>query len=222
MSLNKRLQFLRESMSRNAGPKVSAACEQAVENQSLLATEGGVILHCPKTVPDATLIAGDGTEVSLRALIAGKPAVLLFFRGDWCPYSTTSMRACEAIRADLAEIGVILAGITPRHHAALKPMAQKNMLGYTLLTDPDQSLIEAMGVRSRTVEAMIVLFEAAGLDLARLNESGDWSLPLEATFLVDADGNIRFANAYPDPSRRMEPDEIRERMLEIVRQPVET
>jgi peroxiredoxin len=218
MSLNKRLQILRDSMARNAGPKIAAACAQAAENQARLATEEGNVLHCPKAVPDVTLIDDDGRAQQVRDLIAGKPAVLLFFRGDWCPYSTTSMRGIEEIRADLVEHGVVIVGITPRHHSALAAARARNMLGFPLLTDPEQKLIEAMGIRARTIDEMVSLYESAGIDLSKLNESGDWSLPLEATFLVYPDGRICCANAFPHPSRRMEPAEIRDRMLEMLQQ----
>ncbi|GAB4362466.1 MAG: hypothetical protein Kow0026_26280 [Oricola sp.] len=217
--MNKRLQFLRESMARNAGPKIAALCAQAEREKSCLATEEGTVLHCPETVPDAKLVAADGKERSLRELIAGKPAVILFFRGDWCPFSTTSMRAVEEIRADLAARGIVMIGVTPRHHSALAEAVARNMLGFPLLTDPDQTLIEAMGIRSHTISDMVRLYESQGIDLSRLNESGDWSLPLEATFLVRPDGSICCANAFPQPSRRMEPAEIRERMLEMLEQP---
>lgn len=214
MSLNAKLRFLRDAMSRNAGPAIAAACEQAAEIQASLATGEGTVLKCPKTVPDETLIAADGSAVSLRDLIAGKPAALLFFRGDWCPYSTTSMRAYEEVRAVLADNGAVMIGVTPRCHTALPAAASRNMLGYVLLTDPEQKLSEAMGVRVHVTEAMIQLYKSNGVDLAAMNESGDWSLPLEATFVVDADGAILCANAYPHPSMRMEPSELRDRLLQ--------
>ncbi len=213
MSLNTKLRFLRDSMSRNAGPKVAAACEQAAEIQASLASEDGTVLKCPKTVPDATLVAADGSEVSVLDLIAGKPAALLFFRGDWCPYSTTSMRAYEEVRAALTERGAVLVGITPRCHEALSAAVARNLLGYLLLTDPEQKLAEAMGVRARVTPAMVGLFKSHGVDLAAMNESADWSLPLEATFLVDAEGAIFCANAYPHPAMRLEPSELRDRLL---------
>lgn len=213
MSLNTKLKFLRDSMARNAGPKVEAACEQAAEIQENLATEDGTIRNCPKTVPDATLLAVDGSEVSIRDLIAGKPAALLFFRGDWCPYSTTSMRAYEEVRAAVAERGVVMVGITPCCHETLRATAARNLLGYLMLTDPGQKLAEAMGVRARVTPAMAELYKSYCVDLAAINESGDWSLPLEATFLVDAEGAIFCANAYPHPAMRMEPAELRDRLI---------
>ena len=216
MSLNAKLRFLRDTMARNAGPAIAAACQQAAEIQANLATGEGTVLKCPETIPDETLIAADGSAVSVRDLIAGKPAALLFFRGDWCPYSTTSMRAYEEVRAVLVDNGAVLVGVTPRCHKALPEVATRNMLGYVLLTDPAQKLAEAMGVRVHVTEAMIQLYKRHGVDLAAMNESGDWSLPLEATFLVDADGSIQCANAYPHPSIRMEPSELRDRLLKRI------
>ena len=48
---------------------------------------------------------------------------------------------------------------------------------------------------------------------------GVHSLPLEATFLVDPDGAICCANAFPHPSQRMEPADIRDRVLEMLHRP---
>jgi peroxiredoxin len=129
------------------------------------------------------------------------------------------MRALEEIRADLAARDIVMIGVTPRHHSALAEAVAKNMLGFPLLTDPGQKLTEAMGIRSRTIDEMIRLYESQGIDLSKLNESGDWSLPLEATFLVRPDGSIGCANAFPHPARRMEPAEIRDRMTEMLKQP---
>ena len=216
MSLNKRLQFLRDSMALNAGPVIAGVCAQSEEQKRLLATEEGEIRHCPDFVPDMILVSADGSERSVRDLINEKPAVLLFFRGDWCPFSSTSMRALEEIRSELADHGIVMIGITPRRHEAHAEAEAKNMLGYPLLTDPEPKLTEAMGIRGGTVGEMVRLYESQGIDLAELNESGDWSLPLEATFLVGPDGAIRCANAFPQPSRRMEPSEIRERMFDML------
>jgi len=38
------------------------------------------------TAPDAGLRDLDGNDVTLREIVAGKPTVLIFYRGSWCPY----------------------------------------------------------------------------------------------------------------------------------------
>ena len=37
-------------------------------------------------VPAVTLQFPDGSPVSLNALTMNKPAIILFYRGGWCPY----------------------------------------------------------------------------------------------------------------------------------------
>jgi peroxiredoxin len=217
MSLNKRLDFLNETMWRNAGPDAVRTRKTALKNQSGFADEKGAILKHPATVPDATLISADGTQQSLLDIISGKPAVLLFFRGSWCPFSTTSMRSMETIRTDLASHGVAMVGITAQRHITLAAAAQRNALHYPLLTDPEQALTAAMGIRIPVIPDMVEMYQAQGFDLTKLNESADWSLPLEATFLVDADGIIQVANAYPYPNKRMEPEQIRSLMRDLVK-----
>ena len=36
--------------------------------------------------PDAALRDLDGNDVTLHAIVAEKPTVLIFYRGSWCPY----------------------------------------------------------------------------------------------------------------------------------------
>jgi peroxiredoxin len=184
MSLNKRLKFLGETMWRNAGPEAEQTRALALANQSQFATEEGTILKAPGIVPDAALVTGDGNTQSLRDLIAGKPAVLLFFRGSWCPYSTTSMRAYEPVRADLAQHGIAMIGITPQRHITLAAAIARNALGYPLAhRSRTRRLRKQWASASPIIPEMIDMYECQGYDLAKLNESGDWSLPLEATFL---------------------------------------
>ncbi len=44
-----------------------------------------------------------------------------------------------------------------------------------------------------------------GIDLPRFNGDESWSLPMPATFVIDADGTIAYAEADPDYTRRPEP-----------------
>jgi len=208
MSLNKRLKYLGETMWANACRETAHACEKALKNHAHFATEDGAILNAPSALPDCDLMTPEGELCSVSDLVGGRDAALLFFRGGWCPFSTTSMRALETVRPDLAALGVSVLGITPQRHAALAGVIARNGLGFPLVTDPGQKLAEAMGVRVPIIPEMIEMYRRQGSDLAELNETGDWALPLEATFIVDRAGRIVVANAYPYPTRRMEPEEL--------------
>ena len=208
MSLNKRLQFLCDTMKRNAGPEAESLFNTVLADRTRFATEDGAVVNCPAELPDRPLIDSCGESHTLCELAGGRSAVVLCFRGSWCPFSTTSMRAHEPIRARLADNGIAMFGITPQHHTTLATAIGRNALGFPLLTDSDQSLIDALGIRVRIEPELAEIYASMGFDVACLNESGDWALPLEATFLVAGDGRIEKAVAYPSPHRRMEPDAI--------------
>src|ERR1700683_1009277 len=61
-------------------------------------------------LPDAT-----GTEVTLSELVAGGPAVIVFYRGGWCPYCNIALRAYQAeLVPALADRGIPLVAISPQ------------------------------------------------------------------------------------------------------------
>jgi peroxiredoxin len=44
-----------------------------------------------------------------------------------------------------------------------------------------------------------------GHDLPRLNGTGDWTVPLPATFVIGRDGRVVLAHVEPNYHRRLEP-----------------
>ena len=67
------------------------------------------------TVPPFSLPTADGTTVDLDAVLAGGPAVLVFYRGAWCPYCNVALRAYrDEVLPQLTEQGVTLVAISPQ------------------------------------------------------------------------------------------------------------
>jgi peroxiredoxin len=57
---------------------------------------------------------------------------------------------------------------------------------------------------------MSSLIEAAGWDVPSYTGSGDWLLPIPATFVVGSDGVITARDIDPDYRRRMDLNELAE------------
>ena len=73
------------------------------------------------TVPDAVRV-GDrapnfelpnarGERVRLSAALASGPVVLVFYRGAWCPYCNTYLRALQEGLQELTALGATLVAI---------------------------------------------------------------------------------------------------------------
>ena len=72
------------------------------------------------SIPAVSLNRADGTKVSLPQQLQNKPAVLVFYRGGWCPYCNAQLSALREIEPDLAQSGYQLIAITPAQRITVK------------------------------------------------------------------------------------------------------
>ena len=130
-------------------------------------------------LPDLTLRDESGQPVRLRALTS-RPALLVWFRGSWCPYC----------RQQLAELATELAHRPPPDFRVLavapdppEPLARLKRdlkLPFTLLSDPDAQLVN----RCELGHCVAIL---DGNGIVRWGVvSGNWERDLPARALVQA------------------------------------
>ena len=50
----------------------------------------------PKPVADFTLPDATGSAVTLSELVSDGPAVIVFYRGGWCPYCNLTLRTYQS------------------------------------------------------------------------------------------------------------------------------
>jgi peroxiredoxin len=154
--------------------------------------------------PTPTLIDAHGQPFDL-ARLTGRPLVVTFYRGGWCPYCNMELRAYQARLADFGATGATLVAISPEAPDHSLSTAEKNDLAFPVLSDPGGQLAEALGIRFTLSDAVRPYYEKAGLDIPARNGTGTWDLPVPATFVVAADGTIAAAFVEPDYRKRTDP-----------------
>ena len=66
-------------------------------------------------LPDGELLDAGGQPTTLAQNLGGKPAVIVFYRGGWCPYCNIALRTYQAqLVPALAERGIGLVAISPQ------------------------------------------------------------------------------------------------------------
>ena len=158
--------------------------------------------------PDFVLPDQHGAKVSLSALLRNGPVVLIFYRGEWCPYCNLQLRTFQAHLHDLAEHGAQLVAISPQTPDHSLSMAERNGLGLLVLSDVGAQVIDRYGLRYEVDAETRELLQAAGNDLSAYNGDAGWVLPAVATFVIASDGGIRYANVRGDWTERAEPSEV--------------
>lgn len=160
-------------------------------------------------MPDGDLLDRYGKPVTLSEVRAGRPAVVVFYRGAWCPYCNIALRTYqETLVGELDARGVALVAISPQKPDGSLSLAEKHDLSYAVVSDPGNQIAARLGIVFSLGEDARAGQVKLGLDLAAVNADGTYDLPLSTTVVVDAAGTIRWIDVHPDYTTRSEPAEI--------------
>jgi peroxiredoxin len=161
--------------------------------------------HAPSFVlPDA-----HGNEISVDTLIEAGPVVVVFYRGEWCPYCNLQLRSLQDWLPRYAELGASVVAISPQAPDHGLAVADKHALGFPVLSDLDQSVAATYKVKfTLTGDLEDLQVNVFGNDPATQNADGTRSLPVPATFVIDRDRVVRAAFVSPDWRVRAEPADI--------------
>jgi peroxiredoxin len=152
-------------------------------------------------VPDAVVKTAAGKEIALKQAISGKPTVLIFYRGGWCPFCTRHLGALAKSQADLTGLGYQILAISADAPEDLPATSEKHKLGYTLLSDADMKASDAFGLAFYLDEATTKRYE--GRFKLSGKHAGRYWLPVPAVYLVGKDGRIAFVHTDPDYRQRL-------------------
>lgn len=153
--------------------------------------------------PPAALQSIDGKNVSLQKILAGKPAVLVFYRGGWCPYCNLQLADLRKLVAPLKKSGVSLIAISPDLPAELFKSVEKSELDYQLYSDAKTQAIDGFGIGFTVDATTLKKYAGYGIDLEKASGEKHHVLPAPSVFVLDAAGKIQFEYVNPDYSVRL-------------------
>jgi peroxiredoxin len=167
------------------------------------------VLTAGAVMPDGALLDVHGNPATLATARDGRPAVIVTYRGAWCPYCNLALRTYqEQLVPVLAERGVELVALSPQKPDGSLSMAEKNELSFTVLSDPGNQIATALGVLTAPTEAARGAQKTLGLELTEVNADGGYGVPMPTVVLVDSEGTIRWIDVHPNYTTRTEVAEI--------------
>jgi peroxiredoxin len=163
-----------------------------------VATPGAVM-------PDARLLDAHGEPTTLARAIGGRSAVVVLYRGAWCPYCNLTLRAYEEdLVPQLAQRGIALVAISPQKPDGSLSMQEKNGLTFTVLSDTGNQVAAGLGVLTAPNDDVRAAQRALGLELSEANADGTHGLPMPTVAVVDSAGIIRWIDVHPNYATRTE------------------
>jgi peroxiredoxin len=160
-------------------------------------------------MPDGDLLDVHGAPTSLARLRAGRAAVVVFYRGAWCPYCNIALRTYQAeLVPGLAERGFELIAISPQKPDGSLSSAESNELTYSVASDPGNQIATALGVVFEPSSDSVAAQMKLGLDVTEVNADGGRALPMPTVVVIDEAGIIRWIDVHPNYTTRSEVSDI--------------
>lgn len=190
---------------------LAAALTLAPQGQSMVAEspEAAKPLQAGVMAPDAKILTADNKPTTLKAAFGGKPTVLIFYRGGWCPFCNRHLAAVGQVQDQLKQIGFQTIAVSPDLPANLGETMEKDNVDYKIYSDPSANSLKAYGVAFRLDDKTFDLYKNNyKIDLEARSGSDHHILPVPSVFLIDAKGMIVFSHSNPDYRIRMSGEEI--------------
>ncbi len=148
----------------------------------------------PGTVlPDFELIENSGQRLRSRDL-RGKPAILLFFRGNWCPLCMAQIREIAAQYQEITAMGADVLLISPQPEDNTRALAQRMKVAFRYLSDPGNQAARTLGIASEF--GIPTGLEVLGYDT---------EAPMPTVIITDAEGRVIWADETDNYRVRPEP-----------------
>lgn len=143
-----------------------------------------------------------------------RPALLISFRGGWCPFCNMHLSELRHVMPEIGRMGIdvlFLSGDRPELlFSSLKQETQDDIadLGYSILSDANAHAAVALGIAFKASERTIKRRRDKGQDIEGSSMARHGVLPVPAVFAVNRAGIITYAYTNPDYKVRLSADEL--------------
>ena len=215
MSLNDELRQVDRMLAENL-PR--ATVEQEVSFVRSLSGKG-IGAHAPMPgdpAPNFSLPNALGKTIALGSLRERGPVVVTFYRGRWCPYCNTTLRALQRELPEIERLGGSLCAISPQTPDNSLTTREKAEIGFEVLSDAGNAVAGEYGIVYEVTPEMRPVYDGVGVHLPDFNGDESWKLPSPATFVVDRDSRITWTFIDANYTRRADPDDIVAELARLV------
>jgi peroxiredoxin len=150
-------------------------------------------LQVGRVFPDFGLKKTDGSTFHTRELL-GVPALIFFFRGNWCPLCMAQIKEVAARYRDIGDTGARVILISPQPHAHTIELARRFNVPFEFLTDAGNQVARALDIEMRN---------GLPMGMGMLGYEADTVFP--TVLVLDPKGVIRWLDQTDNYRVRPEP-----------------
>lgn len=144
----------------------------------------------------------NGKTVTLKQALKNGPVVILFYRGQWCPFCNKQLSHFSDSLQMLIEKGASVLAITPETEENVKKTVEKTRSSFSILEDKGMAIMKMYKVNFSVDENTITKYKGYGIHFDKANGSNGANLPVPATYIIGKDGIIKYVFFNTDYRQR--------------------
>lgn len=159
--------------------------------------------------PEIKGIDQNGVTVSLKEMRKKGNVVVVFYRGNWCPYCNKHLKKLSDSLQFITEKGAQVIAVTPEMEEGITKTVDKTSAKFSIVHDEKLKIMKAYDVEYALDEKAVGRYKNGGIDLATTNEKDQANiLPVPAVFIVNKEGYITYRYFDADYKKRVTIKEI--------------
>ncbi len=158
--------------------------------------------------PMFTATDNNGKTFSLEATLKKGDVVLMFYRGQWCPYCNKQMSQMNDSLSMITAKGATVVAISPEIQENVVKTIEKTKASFPVISDVKMKIMKDYQVNFSVPQATIDRYKNFGIDFNQVNGENGANLPVPATYVIGKDGKIKYVFFNPDYRKRASVKEI--------------
>lgn len=170
--------------------------------------ENGKGLSLGSKVESVDLKTTAGKKYVLASAWQDKPALIIFYRGGWCPYCNMQMRELSQNHAKFDEAGIQLVAISVDQADAAALTSSTYQIPFPVLSDSELVALNTFNVAMPLDAETLSRYKAYGIVPSDWSGKNHNTIAVSSAFIIDTQGRVRFSHATSDYKSRPSPEQL--------------
>jgi peroxiredoxin len=149
-----------------------------------------------------------GATINLNEQLKKGSVVVVFYRGQWCPYCNKQLKKLEDSLPLIKAKGATLIAVTPEKPENISKTIAKTKASYPILFDDGLKIMKSYDVAYAVDNITINSYKKYGIDFTEVNGANGAYLPVPAIYVVNKEGMIVYRHFDADYRKRATVTEI--------------
>jgi peroxiredoxin len=134
--------------------------------------------------PGFVLKDQSGNVFDLKETNKNKTVILIFYRGQWCPYCSKQLKGLQDSLGSLVDKGAVVAAVTPEVAENVQKTVEKTKASFPILSDDGLKVMNAYKVAFAVSAETVEQYKKYNIYFDKANGANGANLPVPALYII--------------------------------------